>query len=204
MVDKLCFDAELTKQEAEVRDYMVNIFNPALKFVLLTANKALFKMYHYNSCRQTAILSTVLLQELMPEYTFKVYEGKFTEPVNKHYEEYIHAFSIGTKGKRKILVDLSRTSKRLLFMPVINNSLYPVIDEYRKTSLMEKKELDLNALMNPEIKEYITKLKPLELLNKVRMTMKIIEGMPEQSRRDFAKQVYEQCMEKSFFRNFDD
>ena len=58
--------------------------------------------------------------------------------------------------------------------------------------------------MNPEIKEYITKLKPLELLDKVRMTMKIIEGMPEQSRRDFAKEVYEQCMEKSFFRNFDD
>lgn len=166
-MNKYCFPYEngkgLTLAEESARDMMVNLFNPVLKFLFLSYNEKEFKKYGFNSCRQTAILGSYFVKMLLPEYEVKAFEGNFTEYEEGIKENYIHAFITAQNGNRKLIIDLSRTTKRLLFHPAFSN-LYPTKLDYGFVQYHDCTELDTEALLDIEGGEYYTSKKPRELL----------------------------------------
>lgn len=181
----------LTSEEEKARDIMVYTFNPVLKMLLNQFNPKEFYQYGYNSCRQTAILGGYFLRSLLPDYTITVYEGQFTEPINDVITPYIHAFIIAQKGNRNLIIDLSRTSKRLLFHPVFNR-LYPEELDYKNVVYINKERLDYVALTETEEKEYLTGLKPLTLLSLISSLMTEVAKKTNEEQRIFWESIYRQ------------
>lgn len=183
-------DSNLTEKERMARDEMINVFNPVLKLILSSAKPYEFEKYGFNSCRQTAIFATAILTELLPEYTFRLYEGEFVESYKGQPISYTHAFTIAYHGDRALLIDISRVSKRLLFMP-IEDTLYPHIDEWRKVGLISKTELSLSEMLTPGTVEYFTGKEPLAVLSLIKTLMKDLKNKPEHERNQFRDIMYE-------------
>ena len=185
----LYLNDNLTDRERAVRDEMINIFNPVLKFILSSSNPEEFARYGYNSCRQTAIFATAILTELLPEYTFRLYEGQFAELYEGRLITYKHAFTIGQYKDRMLLIDISRVSKRLLFCPV-TDTLYPTEDEWASVSLISKEELSLVDMLDTDVVEYFTHKSPLSVLCTIKALMEDLKGYSEYFRTQFADNIY--------------
>ena len=181
----------LTLEETKARDIMVYSFVPVLKMLLNQFNPKEFYQYGYNSCRQTAILGGYFLRSLLPDYTISVYEGQFTEPINGVVTPYIHAFIIAQKDKRSLIIDLSRTTKHLLFHPVFNR-IYPETFDYNNVVYISKERLDYVSLVETEEKEYLTGLKPLTLLSLISSLMTDIANKPLEEQKAFWESIYKQ------------
>ena len=182
----------LTLEETKARDIMVYSFVPVLKMLLNQFNPKEFYQYGYNSCRQTAILGGYFLQSLLPDYTISVYEGKFTEPINGVVTPYIHAFIIAQKDKRSLVIDLSRTTKHLLFHPVFSR-IYPETFDYNNVAYISKERLDYVSLVETtDEKEYLTGLKPLTLLSLISNLMTDIANKPSEEQKTFWESIYKQ------------
>ena len=181
----------LTLEETKARDIMVYSFVPVLKMLLNQFNPKEFYQYGYNSCRQTAILGGYFLQSLLPDYTISVYEGKFTEPINGVVTPYIHAFIIAQKDKRSLIIDLSRTTKHLLFHPIFNR-IYPETFDYNNVVYISKERLDYVSSVETEEKEYLTGLKPLTLLSLMSSLMTDIANKPSEEQKVFWESIYKQ------------
>lgn len=185
----LYFESNLTEQETKARDIMVYLFNPVLKLLLKTCNPDEFKRYGYNSCRQTAILGAGYLRKLLPDYQFKVYEGHFVEQINGVNTPYDHAFIIAQKDDRHLVIDLSRTTKKLLFSETYSN-IYPEIEDYEDVIKIGQDLLDLDELLNTEEPEYFTHMKPRELMTIIENIVTTFQKYPEDIRLAFCDQVY--------------
>lgn len=183
-------DDNLTERERMARDEMIYIFNPVLKAILAYSKPEEFARYGFNSCRQTAIFGTAILTELLPEYTFRLYEGQFAELCDGQMITYKHAFTIGQYKDRMLLIDISRVSKRLLFCPV-GDTLYPSKDEWASVSLISKEELSLAEMFDFNVKEYFTGKSPIAVLTAIKMTMKDLKSFPEELRTQFCNDIYE-------------
>lgn len=181
----------LTLKEEQARDIMVYSFIPVLKLLLNQFNPEEFYKYGYNSCRQTAILGGYFLQSLLPEYAITVYEGQFTEPIDGIITPYIHAFIIAQKDNRSLIIDLSRTSKRLLFHPVFNR-IYPETMDYKDVVYINKERIDYVAMTETDEKEYLTKLKPLSLLSMITNLMNEIAKKTSEEQKIFWQSIYRQ------------
>lgn len=179
----------LTLEEIEARDIMVYSFVPVLKMLLNQFNPKEFYQYGYNSCRQTAILGGYFLQSLLPDYTISVYEGQFTEPINEIITPYIHAFIIAQKDKRNLIVDLSRTSKHLLFHPVFDR-IYPDMYDYKNVAKISQERIDYKSMVETDEKEYLTGLKPLDLLNLIINLMSDLVKKTPKEQEKFWKSIY--------------
>lgn len=186
----ICFNDDLAENEKEVRDFMINIFNPALKYVLFSKNMTEAKKYGFNTCRQTAVFATVILRNMLPDYNFKAYEGDFEEWVNGKMEPYVHAFSLGEHNGKVYLVDLSRTSKRLLFTPVFSN-LYPNTEDYKNMVYYDKNEIDMEFAMSDAQKEYLTGLYPSQVLNEVKALMTKLMRLSNDALYEFVNNIYD-------------
>lgn len=191
----LYFDDNLTEKEREVRDEMIYLFNPVLKFILSSAQPEEFKRYGYNSCRQTAIFGTAIMKELLPEYNFRLYEGQFLELVDSVPTPYIHAFTVATHQDRTLLIDISRVSKRLLFTSVTSPSLYPQTEDWKNVALIAKKELNLRELLMDAGAEYFTRMPHMAVLFSIKGLMKDLKTRPEFERMKFCDKMYNQYTE---------
>ena len=187
----LCFEANLTKQEEKARDIMVYLFNPVLKFILMTSNYEEFKRYGFNSCRQTAILGASYLKKLLPDYDFHVYEGHFVEKIDGKATPYDHAFivAINDKEQRHLVIDLSRTSKKLIFMEAQDN-LYPQIEDYQDVIKIGQDLIDLDEMINTDEPEYFTGLKPLVVLKMIDTLIEELKMASKSEQLYFCKHIY--------------
>lgn len=164
---------KLTKQEITARDIMVNTFNPVLKFLLAQSKLEEWIKYGCNSCRQTAIFGAIYLKDLLPDYEIIPYEGVFTEPVNDNsneVEEYIHCFIIASKNDRHLIIDLSRTSKHLLFNVIEDvNYPYPKTGDYKHVKYFYRKPIDLiENYYNCTFEEYFTNMNPKKVIELIK------------------------------------
>ena len=187
----LYFEANLTKEEEKARDIMVYLFNPVLKFLLLNSNPAEFYRYGCNSCRQTAILGAGYLRKLLPDYEFRVYEGHFLEHVNEKVTPYDHAFIVASKdnGQRHLVIDLSRTSKRLLFSESYIN-LYPQIEDYEDVIKIGQDLLDLDELLNTDVPEYFTGWKPQRFMEIIEVMIETLKSKTKEEQLQFCDSIY--------------
>ncbi len=141
---RLIFPSDkLNPEEEKVRDIMIYSFNPALKFIFLQEGRKRFSEFAFNSCRQTAIFGANYLTRLLPAYTFTAYEGDFVETMEGVVVPYKHAFIVGKKGKRLLLVDLARTIKPLVFTIISKMGEFPDYDEYKDMALIKYTKLNL-------------------------------------------------------------
>ena len=186
-------DPSLTKQECDVRDEMVYLFNPALKFSFMQLGMSRFKQYGFNSCRQTAILGATYLRKIMPSYTHQAYEGDFVDYDSMGPVPYAHAFIISSQGNRHILIDISRTSRKLLFQRVQPKEIYSTkIEGCENTMLYNIRPIDVDAGINMKDPEYLTNLRPLELFDMVCAMIERLKQYPKEERERFWKSIYSQ------------
>lgn len=186
----LYFDANLTEQEEKARDTMIYLFNPVLKFLLMNGNPTEFFKYGCNSCRQTAILGAGYLRNLLPSYNISVYEGSFIEKLNGEYVPYEHAFIVASKDNRNLVIDLSRTSKRLLFQETNANMVYPEIEDYDDVVKIGQERLDLDDLLNTDCPEYFTGWKPDKLMEIIKVMIDVLKAKPEEEQLKFCDSIY--------------
>ena len=183
-------NGNLTPEEIVARDTMVYLFNPVLKFLFLTENRSEFIRFGYNSCRQTAIFGAAYLDKLLPDYTFSVYEGSFLEPVNGQIEPYAHAYIVGATKDRYLLIDLSRTSKPLIFADVSDLNFYPRFDAYKDVHKLGHSRINLYSALHMEEPEYYTGMKPSEILQVIDNMIQDIKQLPVQKQKDFCDMIY--------------
>lgn len=189
-------DDTLTIRELAVREELIYFFNPALKFLFMQFGMNKFRQYGFNSCRQTAIFSAAYLRMIMPEYRYVVYEGKFVDKEVSKDVEYEHAFVVGfpknkATSKRLLLIDISRTSRRLLFVHRSANDLYPSdIAGYRNTKLLSIKPIDDEELLMQEEPEFLTGLPPYDLFKIVCNTVEYLKTLSPAKHKRFYTQIY--------------
>ena len=184
----LCLN-QLTEQEEKARDKMVYLFNPVLKYILAHSKPEEFAKYGFNSCRQTAILGAVYLQKLLPDYNIVPYEGLFIENLPNGIEQYIHAFILANKDKRNILIDLSRTTKRLIFHEAFE-FLYPSVEEYKNMILINKNLINLHDMIYTDEPEYFTNKKPIEVLEIIDILINDLQQKEQIEKDAFCDTIY--------------
>lgn len=184
----LCLN-QLTEQEEKARDKMVYLFNPVLKYILAHFKPEEFAKYGFNSCRQTAILGAAYLQKLLPDYNIVPYEGLFIENLPNGIEQYIHAFILANKDKRNILIDLSRTTKRLIFHEAFE-FLYPLVEEYKNMILINKNLINLHDMIYTDEPEYFTNKKPIEVLEIINTLIDDLQQKEQIERDKFCDTIY--------------
>ena len=185
----LCFESNLTKQEEKARDIMVYLFNPVLKFILLSEGYIQFRKYEFNSCRQTAILGAGYLRKILPDYNINVYEGQFVESINGVPVPYIHAFILASKDSRCLIIDLSRTEKRLLFTQVYPD-IYPISEEYANMILLSFNQINLDEMLDSDTPEFITGYIPRQLMEAIENLIKELKQLPKEKQLEFCDQIY--------------
>ena len=184
----LCLN-QLTEQEEKARDKMVYLCNPVLKYILAHSKPEEFAKYGFNSCRQTAILGAAYLQKLLPDYNIVPYEGLFIENLPNGIEQYIHAFILANKDKRNILIDLSRTTKRLIFHEAFE-FLYPLVEEYKNMILINKNLINLHDMIYTDEPEYFTNKKPIEVLEIINTLIDDLQQKEQIERDKFCDTIY--------------
>lgn len=184
----LCLN-QLTEQEEKARDKMVYLFNPVLKYILAHSKPEEFAKYGFNSCRQTAILGAAYLKKFLPDYQITPYEGLFFENLPTGLEQYIHAFILASKDKRCLLIDLSRTTKRLMFSEALSQ-LYPCVEDYKDMILVNKKLINLDKMIYTDEPEYFTGKKPVELLEIIDVLIRDLEQKDKIEQDAFCDTIY--------------
>ena len=192
---QLCFEDcanKLTAQELRARDIMVNAFNPVLKFFLSQANPVVWKQYGYNSCRQTAILGAVYLKDLLPDYAIVPYEGEFIENDNGRILKYAHCFIIASKADRHLIIDISRTSKKLLFNVITDlKNPYPKTGDYQNSTHLYSAPVDMGVhFYQCDFNEFITGEPPQKLFAMIKTTIDSLDAVTMMRLRDCMYRAY--------------
>ena len=185
----LYLPSDLTPQEEQARDIMVHLFNPVLKFIFLNQNYVTFKQYGFNSCRQTAILGAGYLRKLLPDYNIRVCEGQFVERIDEKFTPYIHAFILASKNERTLIIDLSRTEKRLLFAPAWPG-IYPTTDDYQDMILVNFVPIDLDEMLNTNEPEFISGYIPRQLMEAIEDLIAELKELPKKQQLEFCDKIY--------------
>lgn len=71
----------LTIKEEAVKYYMENKFVPALHKLVSSSAPAKYEQWGGNACRQTALFGKVYLDNLLPAYTWTVWDGIFDDVI---------------------------------------------------------------------------------------------------------------------------
>lgn len=181
----------LSDKELEVRHNLIYLFNPCLKFIF--NQRPEFRQYAYNSCRQTAIFSAAFLMNALPAKC-TVYEGKFSDVIHGEKVTYDHAFTIAEDGENRLLIDVSRTQRKLLFQP-LEGFIYPKVEGYMDLELLEYKELDFYNLLLTEAPEYLSGKKPVETMEWAVKLYNNLKNKPKSEQIVFASDIYNKTTE---------
>jgi hypothetical protein len=137
--------------------FMFNQFTPALHDLLQSADPHKYRQWGGNMCRQSAIFGAKILEEILPEYEWEVWDGMFSDQFRGEFVKYNHAWIYG-KNKEKgkgLLVDLSRRHHERLFIETTQNKYPKNTPDYRHMKLISKEKLDYNHMIERE-QEYYT------------------------------------------------
>ena len=177
----------LTEEEKKARHELIYLFNPCLKAIFDKSPK--FQAYAYNSCRQTAIFSSIFLLKVLKDYHIDTYEGNFSDVIQGNKTEYEHAFAIVYNGKRKLLVDVSRTERQLLFKTTVN-IVYPKVNGYEEIKLLDYKKFDFFSMFLMEEPEYITGMRPVEVYQEAEEMYNWLKTKSKSEQINFAYKIY--------------
>ncbi|WNW25099.1 hypothetical protein RS399_04070 [Bacillus inaquosorum] len=156
---------KLNQIELLTKNLMENLFVPTLHNILQKANPQAYKKWGGNACRQTAIFGAAILRHLLPEYTWTVWDGDFSDIVNGKKVKYNHAWihGVNKKERKGLLIDLSRLYHERLFLPVTKNKYPKKHPSYQHMRLIRKKPMDIEECLNDI--EYYTGKSGHELLS---------------------------------------
>lgn len=182
---------ELTEHEKQVRHELIYLLNPCLKFIF--NQRPAFREYAYNSCRQTAIFSAVYLQNALPAMC-TVYEGTFSDIINGRKVDYEHAFVIASFKKRELLVDISRTQRKLLFC-ITKGVRYPKVKGYEDAELLSYKKLDFHELFASRQPEFLTGKIPADVMYEALTLLENLKKKPKSEQIVFASKIYDEMTE---------
>jgi len=146
-----------------VKKQMYECFIPLLHQILRYTNPELYDKWQGNCCRQTAIFGAFILNKLLPDYEWEVWDGEFDDIVYGVSRHYNHAWIYGRpspyRGGRGLFVDLSRQHHERLFEQTdkneypADNSSYMYMKETSREQLPWKDLID-----DPDVREYYTNM----------------------------------------------
>lgn len=177
-------DALLSKQEQQMRNFLMYDFNISLKSILLKYNYEEFDKYFFNSCRQTAVFGSLVLNLYYPEYGYRAYEATFNDTLFGNPVTYQHCFIIATNkelNSRNILIDMARTTNPLVFEPIDDNHFYPNVDNYKDLEMISSVEIPYEDLLISPVREYMTGLTTIEFLSEL---VELIENYKSSTSKD--------------------
>ncbi len=154
----------LTKKEELAKEIMFEHFIPVLHRTLENGNREKYATWNGNACRQSAILGVKILEILLPEYEWLVYDGQFQDIVLGNQCKYNHAwiFGVHKEEDRKLLVDLARKYQEQLFIVTERNSYPSWHEEYKDTIILRSEEMDVEKRLRE--KEFYTGIYGYRLL----------------------------------------
>lgn len=162
----------LTEREKKVYNTMLNSFVPALKDILRAGNPMEFKRWGENCCRQIAVFGVKVLEQLLPEYEWRAYDGYFFDIVYNEPRNYNHGWIYGKGKSRDLFVDVARIHQEPLFYTT-NENKYPSSGDYRYLQEIQRIELPVDELLN--IGEYFTEREGTDILKELLLSLDMID-----------------------------
>ena len=191
-------DALLSKQEQQMRDFLMYDFNISLKSMLMKYNFKEFDKWFFNSCRQTAIFGALVLNLYYPDYSYRAYEGSFTDTLFGEPVRYQHCFIVATHKEinRNILIDMARTTNPLVFEPIDDNHFYPDVDNYKDLKMLSCFEIPYEDLLVSPVKEYMTGLTTIEFLSELVELMENYKQSTSKDKDALVQKIYDYPFKK--------
>lgn len=191
-------DALLSKQERQMRNFLMYDFNISLKSMLLKYNYKEFDKWFFNSCRQTAVFGSLILNLKYPDYEYKAYEATFNDTLFGKPVTYQHCFVIATHKEmdRNILIDMARTTNPLVFEPINDNHFYPNVDNYKDLEMISCVEIPYKDLLASSVREYMTGLTTMEFLNELLDLMENFKNSTSKGKNTLVQKIYDYPFKK--------
>ena len=191
-------DALLSKQEQQMRNFLMYDFNISLKSMLLKYNYEEFDKYFFNCCRQTAVFGTLVLNLYYPDYEYKAYEATFDDTLFGNSVRYQHCFIIASHKeiKRNTLIDMARTTNPLVFEPIDDTHFYPDVDNYKDLKMLSFTEIPCEDLLMSPIREHMTGLTTIEFLNELLELMKNYKNSTSKDKNTLVQKIYDYPFKK--------
>lgn len=191
-------DALLSKQEQQMRNFLMYDFNISLKSMLLKYNYKEFDKWFFNSCRQTAVFGSLILNLKYPDYEYKAYEATFNDTLFGKPVTYQHCFVIATHKEmdRNILIDIARTTNPLVFEPINDNHFYPNVDNYKDLEMISCVEIPYKDLLVSSVREYMTGLTTMEFLNELLDLMENFKNSTSKDKNTLVQKIYDYPFKK--------
>ena len=191
-------DALLSKQERQMRNFLMYDFNISLKSMLLKYNYKEFDKWFFNSCRQTAVFGSLILNLKYPDYEYKAYEATFNDTLFGKPVTYQHCFVIATHKEmdRNILIDMARTTNPLVFEPINDNHFYPNVDNYKDLEMISCVEIPYKDLLVSSVREYMTGLTTMEFLNELLDLMENFKNSTSKGKNTLVQKIYDYPFKK--------
>lgn len=192
-------DALLSKQEQQMRNFLMYDFNISLKSMLLKYNYEEFDKYFFNSCRQTAVFGSLVLNLYYPEYGYRAYEANFNDTLFGKPVTYQHCFIIATNrelNSRNILIDMARTTNPLVFEPIDDNHFYPNVDNYKDLEMISSVEIPYEDLLISPVREYMTGLTTIEFLGELLELMENYKNSTSKDKDVLVQRIYDYPFKK--------
>lgn len=191
-------DALLSKQERQMRNFLMYNFNISLKSMLLKYNYKEFDKWFFNSCRQTAVFGSLILNLKYPDYEYKAYEATFNDTLFGKPVTYQHCFVIATHKEmdRNILIDMVRTTNPLVFEPINDNHFYPNVDNYKDLEMISCVEIPYKDLLASSVREYMTGLTTMEFLNELLDLMENFKNSTSKGKNTLVQKIYDYPFKK--------
>ena len=190
-------DALLSKQEQEMRNFLMYDFNISLKSMLMKYNFKELDKWFFNSCRQTAVFGALVLNLKYPDYGYRAYEATFNDTLFGKPVTYQHCFIIATHRelKRNILIDMARTTNPLVFEPISDTHFYPNVDNYKDLEMLSCVEIPYEDLLVSPVREYMTGL-TTEFLGELLELMENYKNSTSNDKNKLVQRIYDYPFKK--------
>lgn len=158
----------LTSREFFVKSYLEEEVVPFLDTLFNNSDPLKYQIYQGNACRQYAVYASALLDELLPNFIWEVWEGRMSHGDKEQSRQYEHFWIYGkeSNGNRKLLIDLSRHPDNRLFTEVPKNRFPENHSFYQHLNVLWRRQLP--AAERLAGKEFYTGLEQLALLEDIK------------------------------------
>ncbi len=177
----LCNEEQFSVEEEKAYQFILNVFVPKVTKYLEKSNPVKFNEWKGNCCRQVAMFSAAILEFLLPDYEWKVYDCTLQ---NKEYSMvFNHAYTMGQKKESPntfLLVDLERAplSKNVIFKLDNPDLPYPhgYFKEYSNEELIKVTDIldtDTFRKYNKTLKEFYSAKTGYKIIKDILYELKI-------------------------------
>lgn len=168
---------KLSDREVAVSQFLNSLIMPALAQILEAGNAEEFMRYGKNKCRQGAFICKAFLDELLPHYSWTIYDGIFEDIIDGKTQVYNHAYVFGSPIKpytgKRILCDMTRTTHNNLFVKRNTNS-YKGINSYDNMTRKQIMPMDFEEMK--QVREYFTNIQGWQLIDALKANVIFEKG----------------------------